>query len=71
MNNDQAKEQNNEPQGISVANYVQNINVFVSDTQGAGRSIGLGIGQGIAGGLGNSLTNQNRNINQQFSNQIN
>jgi hypothetical protein len=45
--------------GVSVANYVQNINVFVTDSahnmQGGGpRGFGFGIGQGIAGGLGHS-----------------
>ena len=46
--------------GISVANYVQNINVFVTDSSqnlhGTGPGgFGYGLGHGIAGGLGSAI----------------
>lgn len=47
-------------EGVSVANYVQNINVFVTESsqslRGTGpQNFGFGIGHGIAGGLGSGI----------------
>lgn len=58
---------------MAVANYVQNINVFVSDPSNCGRmdhkGFGYGIGQGIVGGLGRS--DQGQAVGVQIAQRIN